>query len=63
MRTLAELADLTARYAAVAFPDSHEIDAMSEDQIRADTSTMHALAMRIADLVIESGLHRGEVLR
>lgn len=63
MRTLAELQQLCTEYAEVAFPDSHEIDAMSDGDIRANTGRMHSLALRIADLVIESGLHRGETLR
>lgn len=63
MKTLAELQKLCTEYAAVAYPDSHEIDAMSEWQIHENTGRMNALALHIADLVIESGLHKGAVLR
>ncbi|WP_045740825.1 hypothetical protein [Actinoplanes rectilineatus] len=62
-RTLAELNTLVAEYAAVAYPNSSDIDHMSEDEIRRNTATMHASATRIADLVIEAGVHRGVVLR
>lgn len=63
MRTLAELQALTEEYAAVAFPDSHEIDTMSAHDIRENTARMYAAATRIADLVIEAGLHHGKALR
>lgn len=63
MRTLAELQDLCAEYVEVAFPDIHQIDAMTEQQRQRGADRMHTLAMHIADLVIEAGLHRGEALR
>jgi hypothetical protein len=63
VRTLAELQELCDKYTQVAFPDAREIDAMTDAQIRDNTSRMNALAIHIADLVIEAGVHRGESLR
>jgi hypothetical protein len=63
MRTLAELQDLCSRYAELSFPDVSEVDAMSQSEREGRGYTARSTACRIADLVIESGLHRGEVLR
>ncbi len=63
MRTLAELQNMVTEYAEVAFPDAREIDAMSESQRQQGGNRMYALALHITDLIIEAGVHRGEVLK
>ena len=62
MASLAELQRLCTKYAELSFPDSTEIDAMSESERQYREHVARSAACRIADLVIEAGLHRGEVL-
>jgi len=63
MSALPRLQRMVEEYVAVAFPDSSEIDRMSEREISENGDRMRSLALHITDLIIEAGVHRGEAVR